>query len=195
MKKIFLLLSIFAIALTSCEGDQGPIGPEGPQGPQGPAGEGGGDSEEVATPLMFEVTQDLTLNEESGLRVSELIYFSDNGITPLSTDVVLAYRLERTTDEGDEVWSQLPQNFFLDEGTIQYIFNFSVNGSEDNNSVEFLIDANYDISDLDAFYHENQEFRIVLVPASMAQELDSNLSLENLMLKLDLDDKDIQVMQ
>lgn len=191
MKKIFLLFSIFAIALTSCEGDQGPIGPEGPQGPAGPAGDGG----DLATPLIFETTQNLAFDEESGLRISELVYFSDNNVTPLETDVALAYRLERTTENGEEIWSPLPQNFFLDEGTIQYIFNFSVNGAEENNSVEFLIDANYDISNLDPIYYENQRFRIVLVPAAMAEDLNTNRSLEIIMKDLNLDKNNFKTFQ
>lgn len=177
MKKILGLLAIFAIVLTSCTGDQGPEGPPGI---------------DAAMPLVFETTQNLKYNESNGLWVSDLVFFADNKVTPLPQDVFLAYRLEKTTESGEDVWSPLPQNFFLPEGTIQYIFNFSVNGAAANNSAEFIIDGNFDLANLDTGYTDKQVFRLVIVPASIAQDLTSDFSNFNAVMKdLNLSENDI----
>ena len=154
MKKTFILLFLAAITLSSCSND----GPQGPQGPQGPAGADG------LIGSTFERTVDFEYLQDVGL-YSVLVGIPDS-IEVLPSDAVLVYRLEIAQDSnGNDIdtWSMLPQNFFLNEGTIQYVFNHS------DVDVELLIDGNFDLSNLDSGYTQGQTFRFVVIPSDAIQ--------------------------
>ncbi len=165
MKKLFALLFISTLIFTGCEGDQGPPGPEGPPGDPGDGLLG----------YTFEETRTLDYFEEKNL-YSTIIDISDNVSTPEpESDAVLVYRLEiQVDDDGQEfdTWSMLPQNFFVEEGTIQYVFNHT------SADVEVLIDGNFDLSGLSSEFTNDQTFRIVVLPsAEFAQQ--NNIDVSN----------------
>jgi len=162
MKKATLLLGAFlTLFLISCEGPQGPPGFDGfdgRDGAQGPAGEDGIQGQ------VFEIDGvDFVYDVNSNLQ-SALINFGDNtDFEVFESDAVLVYRFdgEIELDDGSfaNAWSLIPQNFFVDGGTIQYTMahNFI--------DVELFIDGNFDLSNLDPDFTQNQFFRVVIVPS------------------------------
>ena len=84
----------------------------------------------------------------------------------------MIYRLEDVVNIGGlptNAWSLLPQNFFLEDGNIiQYIFNHTFS------DVELLIDGNFDLSTLDPGFTQNQRFRVVILPASQINGVDTS---------------------
>ncbi|MCM4158015.1 hypothetical protein [Gramella sp. AN32] len=152
MKKILTLLS-FCFVLFSCSS-------EGPQGPQGPPGLDGLDG----LGYTFESTVNLEYDAERN-------YWITNPTIPIpatvntsepESDAVLVYRLEVISGTNGDLdsWSLIPQNFFTTEGTIQYVYNHTID------DVEIILDGNYDLSNLDTGFTDNQTFRIVVVPSA-----------------------------
>ncbi len=187
MKKIITLLLISVFTLTSC-GDDGAIGPQGPQGPAGADGlDGLGYTfEETVT---FEYFSDVNL-------YSTFINIPENIVTiDPDADAVLIYRLNvvEASDGSDlDTWSLIPQNFFLDQGIIQYVYNHTVN------DVEIFIDGNFDLSTLSSQFTENQTFRVVVVPSSSNFAQITGLDVSNLdavMYALDLNESDVKKLE
>ena len=156
MKKLSFLFAFIAISFTSCSSDE--------PGPPGPPGEPGVNI--VGQTFEFEDV--------------DFEYFADGNfyatvidipaeIEVLSSDAVLVYR--REVIDGTETWSMIPQNFFLEGGTIQYVFNHTPD------DIELLIDGNFDLSTLDGGFTQNQFFRFVVVPSDFA--LDTGVDVSN----------------
>src|SRR5690554_4981214 len=110
MKKFGVLLGILiTVFFISCEGPAGPPGFDGRDGADGLDG-----SEFEA--IVFEVEIDLNLI--SGSNLYEFAEpFSAHGITLFPDDAILVYRLEEV-DNNLDVWRQLPQPFFADQGLL-----------------------------------------------------------------------------
>lgn len=172
MKKLFLILFVSTFLFTSCSDD----------GPPGPPGEPG-------TNILgqtFEFTVDFDYSTET--EFFSAIVDIPNDVEVFDSDAILVYRLEvQQDDEGDfDTWSLIPQNFFLDEGTIQYVYNHT------DVDVELIIDGNFDISNLDPGFTEGQVFRFVVVPSDFAQESGVNVSdMEAVMNALDVRESDL----
>ncbi|WP_324721268.1 collagen-like protein [Salinimicrobium sp. HB62] len=156
MKKISLLFAFIAFSLTSCSSDE--------PGPQGPPGEPGINI--VGQTFEFEDV--------------DFQYFADGNfyatvvdipaeIEILESDAVLVYRREVINDT--ETWSMIPQNYFLEEGIIQYVFNHTAD------DIELLIDGNFDLSTLDVAFTQDQFFRFVVVPSDFA--VDTGIDVSN----------------
>jgi hypothetical protein len=180
MKKIFTLLLISAFTLTSC-GDDGPVGPQGPQGPQGPAGADG----------FIGTVIDLQGSFASADDFLEL-KFNDEGIEVFESDVVLVYL--KTGEDGEagglpvEVFSMLPQTYFIDGQILQYDFDFTFF------SVQIFLKGTVDFAELDSSYTDNQIFRIVVVPAEFAETSGVDLSnMKAVMHALDIQSDDIKL--
>src|SRR5690554_3282217 len=152
MKNIFLFFTLSsAIILTSCEGDRGPQGPPGG----------------VEYAKVFEVN---VTGYQYDAGVNQL--YSSLFTYPFSvyeSDAVLAYRLSGTDDTVNppgDVWTQLPQSVFYNDGTgdfFQYNYNYSFL------SVQFTIEGNFPLSNIDPIDARNQVFRIAVVPAEFAK--------------------------
>ncbi|HEY9183841.1 MAG TPA: hypothetical protein VIM94_00790 [Salegentibacter sp.] len=84
----------------------------------------------------------------------------------------------------------IPQNFFLDQGTIQYVYNHT------DVDVELIIDGNFDLSNLDAGFTQDQVFRFVIVPSDFAESTGLDVANFNAVMNaLDLQEKDVQNIQ
>lgn len=180
-------MSIIGLLFASCEGDQGPPGPPGQDGLDGIDGDG-------LYGYTFEGTVDFEYFSDDNL-YGAFIEIPEEVNTPDSEqDAVLVYRLEiQQDDDGNDLdtWSLIPQNFFLDEGTIQYVYNHT------SFDVEILIDGNFDLSDLDAGFTDGQTFRIVVLPSDDFAE-DTGIDVSNfnaVMNALDLDESDVKNVQ
>lgn len=178
MKRIYFLLSFVLIAFTSCS-DDGEMGPPGPPGPQGPEGEPGvnivGQTFEIEG-IDFEYFPDFgTYSVIVGIPAE---------IEVLESDAILVYRLE--INDGLETWSLIPQNFFLEQGTMQYVYNHTPD------DVEIIIDGNFDLSTLGAEFTQDQVFRFVVVPSDFATTSGVDVSnFEAVMSALDIQESEI----
>ncbi len=165
-----LLGALTVLAIASCEGPTGPPGIDGLPGVNIK-----GQVLEIEN-VNFDYIQD------SNLWSTLLITFSDFNFEVIEGDAILIYRYEETItlDDGSttDVWSQIPQNFFIEQGTVQYVFNHSFV------DCEIFIDGNFDLSTLDSGFTDNQIFRIVAVPAEVAK--DASIDLSNLNALMDV---------
>lgn len=98
-------------------------------------------------------------------------YSLSQGVNIASTDVVLVYR--NTASSGSAVWQLIPKTEYLTDGReLDYNFLF------DRTQVEIYTEANFDQNTMNsaekAQYLNNQQFRIVLVPASQAADMDTS---------------------
>ncbi|TRO63291.1 hypothetical protein [Christiangramia sabulilitoris] len=167
MKKLLSLLILTSVFFTACsDGDQGPPGPPGPPGADGLDGLG----------YTYERTIDFDYFSDLNY-YSQLIDIPDEVATiEPESDAVLVYRLEILEADGGgtiDSWSLIPQNFFLDEGTIQYVYNYTVS------DIEIIIDGNYDLSNLSSRFTDNQTFRVVVIP-SATFEANADVDFSNL---------------
>lgn len=153
MKRTLSTIALFSILLASCEGDPGPPGLDG---------------QDALAAESFDTTVDFEYFDNSGLQKTFInLPFDLN-----DSEAVLIYRLEDVVNiDGfpTNAWSLLPQNFFLEDGNIiQYIFNHTFS------DVELLIDGNFDLSTLDSEFTQNQRFRVVILPASQVNGIDTS---------------------
>lgn len=136
MKKILLLFSVVGmLVLQGCEGPPGPPGPPGYN----------------IEAAVFERTIDFNF----GNNFSDLITFNP---PILEADVVLVYLLWEV-DGGTPIWRLMPQTVQLDEGDLQYNYDFT---RYDVNI--FMSSADFPLTILGPQWTQDQTFRIVLVP-------------------------------
>ncbi len=136
-KMMGLLLIAGATMFSSCEG---PIGPQGPEG-------------ETIIGSVFELHGDFTPGNQYTLYTQ----FPSN-IIVYDTDVVLVYILWDVVD-GMDVWRLCPQTVVLDNGVIQYNFDYTYN------DVQVFLEFTVPEYDLEPAETENQIFRIAILPA------------------------------
>ncbi|RFN58063.1 collagen-like protein [Marixanthomonas ophiurae] len=152
MKQILLFLALSTTFLfSSCEGDPGPAGPPG----------------DDFLAQTFEVTTTLQLNTQNNLYQTDRIAYP---FEVFESDAVLAYRLEDVDEDGFDVWTQLPNNFYLGNGeVIQYLH------LQTFIDVQVIIDGDYDPQTLSTDFTDNETFRFVVVPAEFA---DAKMSMD-----------------
>jgi hypothetical protein len=117
MKRIQqLLLAILVISMASCKTEV--IGPPGPQGPEGPAGIQG------ESAIVFEYSNVDFVGPDYDVFLNYPTDFDG-----LESDVTLVYLLWETTTDADdnplEIWRQVPQTVFTQNGLLNYNFDFS----------------------------------------------------------------------
>jgi hypothetical protein len=166
MKHLFLFLALSSsIFFLSCEGDPGPPGEPGVN----------------ILGQVFEVTVDFT----PGNNFSTLVNFPSN-VEVFESDVVLVYLLEDVIPGNNgsiDVWSQLPQTFFVDQGTLVYNFDHTFL------DVQLFLDGNFDLSTLGSAFTNDQTFRIAVVPAEFAN---SELSMQELLETIQIENTEIE---
>ena len=152
MKKLYTL-SLLALILISCEGTVGPPGPPGPSGAPGQDGTG-------LLGLVFEVEVDLFAG-------NNFEYFVEipSEIEVFESDVVMVYRLMGVF-EGSDIWEPLPQTIFRDSGILLYGFDYSIY------DVRLFLDGTADFDRLDPVDTDNLIYRIAVIPADFAKDID-----------------------
>lgn len=138
MKKLLTLMLCSVFILSSCGAD----------GPPGPPGEDG----LYTVGKTYEYDVNFTYFPEENL-YSAFLEFP--AVEP--SDGVLVYRM--AVIGSTETWSLIPQNFFLPQGIIQYVYTHT------NEDVELIIDGNFDLANLGNQYTTNQVFRVIIVPS------------------------------
>ena len=152
MKKIYTLL-FFTILLISCEGT---VGPPGPPGPQGVSGEDGVDG---LIGQVIEVQADL--NAGTGFE-----YFVEipSDIEVYDSDIIMVYRLMEVAD-GLDVWEPLPQTIFRNNDILLYAFDYTIF------DVRLFLDGTVDFGKLDPNDTNGLIFRIAIIPADFAKDV------------------------
>lgn len=180
-----ILGAVIVFVFAACEGPQGPPGFDGLDGAQGPQGAPGIQGQVVEVEgIYFDYIPE-------GNLFSTLITFRDiTNFDVYQADAVLVYRHNGTVplDDGSnaDLWTQIPQNYFLDEGTIQYVFEHTYV------DVELFIDGNFDLSTLSTEFTDNQLFRIVFVPSEFAESPDFDAAnINSVMSKLQIDEGEV----
>jgi hypothetical protein len=186
MNKFNTIIGAFLVLLSvSCEGPAGPPGFDGFDGLDGQDGQDGIQGQVV------EVDGVNFAYDVNGNIYNALISFEDiTNFEVFEADAVLVYRFDGTIDLDDnstaDAWSQIPQNFFLPEGTIQYVFAHTFV------DVELFIDGNFDLSALSTDFTDNQSFRIVFVPSVFANSSKMDTSnIENVMSALGIEENQV----
>lgn len=167
--KIFMLWNfvflISTVLLFSCEG---PAGPPGPPGTRGQDGQDGLDGDSFLG-SVFEIQDNFTSENNY-----ELFFEFPETVEVFSSDIVLVYILwEQYTDSYGElldVWRLLPQTVFLEEGTLQYNYDYTYY------DVLIFLDGTIDFASLLPAETDNQVFRIVVLPADYAQSKSLDVS-------------------
>lgn len=175
MKHIAIFLAIAtSILLSSCEGDPGPPGQDGIN----------------ILGKVFETTENFTLDFGNNQYFSRFITYP---FEVFESDAILVYRLQATEPLQDgtvaDVWTQLPQSVFFNDGTadiFQYNFNHTFL------DVQLTIEGNFDLSNIGNNAISNQTFRIVAVPVDFAT---ADLSMEDALRLIEIDALEIEVIQ
>tara|TARA_R110000823_G_scaffold233253_1_gene359651 strand:- start:27474 stop:28004 length:531 start_codon:yes stop_codon:yes gene_type:complete len=152
MKNILLFLALSSTVLfSSCEGDPGPPGQDGG----------------LVFANVFEVSPAFSYSD-----YPENIYFTSVYNYPFEvyeSDVVLVYRLsgqDNTVSPPADIWTQLPQSIYYQDGTGD-IFQYNYNSTFI--SVQFTIEGNFDLTNIDLNDVNGQTFRVAVVPAEFAK--------------------------
>lgn len=148
------LLSFLAVFFISCQGDPGPPGPPGFDGLDGLDGADG------LIGSIFEV--EANFNIDNGYEFLEGIPAS---IEVFDTDVVLAYVLTGV-DNNVDIWEPLPQTLFFGNDILLTGFDYTFT------DVRFFLDGTVDFASLDPLYTDNVIFRVAVIPADFAQNID-----------------------
>ncbi|MFN3136435.1 MAG: collagen-like protein [Allomuricauda sp.] len=177
-----ILGAVIVFVFAACEGPQGPPGFDGLDGLDGAPGAPGIQGQVVEVEGV-----DFGYDAEANL-FSTLITFSDvTNFEVFESDAVLVYRHDGVIDLSDgstaDAWTQIPQNYFLPGGTIQYVFSHTFV------DLELFIDGNFDLSTLSTDFTDNQLFRIVFIPSEYAQSQDFDASnIDSVMSKLQINE-------
>ena len=152
MKKLMVfVLALTAVLAVSCTGSTGPMGPEGPPGLDGDG--------VIGQTFEFD---GVNFDYEPGYNLWATIVDIPNDIEVFDSDAILVFRIE--SDGDADTFSMIPQSFYLDDGEISYVYNHTAG------DVELLIDGNFDLSNLDPGFTDNQIFRFVVVPSDFAND-------------------------
>lgn len=171
MRKIISILLI-SLLVVACEGDIGPPGPPGLDGVN-------------ILGNVYEIEADFTPNNGYSI-ISEF----PNTVEVFESDVVMVYLLEEQVNDPTgpvDVWAQLPQTFYLNNGD-EVVYNFNHTFFDAN----IFLDGNAVFNLLPPEFTQNQVFRIAILPAEFAEAYDIStynnlnqaLKLENIDLNL-----------
>ena len=131
---------------------------------------------ELFVGTVFEIEGDFTRQNDF------MLYFGfPKSFKVYDSDVVLVYILwEQVTDnfgKNTDVWRLLPQTVILEEGILQYNFDYTLA------DVQIFLDGSIDLNTLLPAEALDQVFRIVVFPADFALNNSLDVSNYNLVLK------------
>ena len=165
MKKLLSLLALFALILTSCEGDPGPPGRDGLN---------------AELPAVYEETANFNFDAEGNIWLSQ--GFGYNGV--LDGDVIIVY-----LNLGDGLWTNLPVSYFDEQGEFQYVYDFNYA----TGTAVLSIIGDSDLSTLDDFYTSGVPIRIAIIPTDLIAQFNKTPSLSELMTTLDIKESEVQL--
>lgn len=196
MKKFSLILgSLMAVFFISCTGPQGPPGFDGFDGLDGFDGRDGLDGQDGAPGIQAQIFEvdgvNLFYLNTDNVWETVLTFedFSDFEVLP--EDAIFVYRFDGSISFEDgsteDAWGLIPQNFFLDQGIIQYV------SSHTTKDVAVLIDGNFNLENLDIAFTNNQLLRVVIIPGvgTSTGKMDTS-SMTSLMASLGITDANIK---
>ena len=144
MKKLSLVLSILVFGfLSSCTTNEEAQAPP----------------VQNSESLVFEISN---TNFQTSNNFSRLFIFPR---AILASDHVVVYRLSGTTAQNQDVWSILPQQFFLANGAFDFGYNFDFTKFD----VEVFLQGN-NLATLNSNFRLNQVFRIVVIPGQFGNK-------------------------
>ncbi len=153
------------ILLAACEGIPGRDGIDGIDGKDGVNILGS----------AFEIEGDFTEDNDW------MLYFKfPNTLKVYESDIVLVYILWEQTAVGGkdlDVWRLLPQTIILDEGILQYNYDFTMV------DVQIFLSGTIAFNTLLPAESQNQVFRIVVMPADFAMDFSLDLTDYNMVMK------------
>ena len=144
--KPFAIFSAF-ILLLGCTGPEGPIGPPGP----------------TLFSQVFEFEVDFTPSNN----YEAYIEFPQE-IEVFEADLVLVFLAYETTDSNlgvQYVWRPLPQTIFTSLGLLQYQYDHTFS------DMRVFVEADYSLTSATEADLLNQRFKVGVVPAAYAQEV------------------------
>ena len=157
MRKINIVLgALLSLFIISCEG---PVGPPGFDGLDGFDGRDGQDGINILG-TVIDIEGDFVAEEY------RIFYEFPQTVEVFESDVVLVYILwEQDVDgNGDpvDVWRLLPQTRLLDQGILQYNYDFTFF------DVSIFLESDFDLGTLASVDTDAQIFRIAVLPAEFA---------------------------
>jgi hypothetical protein len=164
MKTITGILLVFALTvLTSCVGEPGPPGSPGEDG-------------DSFIGSVFEIESDFTSSNDYSL-----FFEFPNTIEVFESDVVLVYILWEIVEDNSgellDVWRLLPQTVVLDEGVLQYNYDYTFA------DVQVFLEGTIDFNTLLSEETDDQVFRIVVFPADFIAQKGLDVSDYSMMMK------------
>lgn len=172
MKKIILFVAISStILFTACKGDQGPPGIDG---------------QDFLAQVYETTVSNYQYDPEYNQYYSGIYEFP---FTVYESDAVLVYRMSGQNPDVSppaDVWTQLPQNIFYNDGSgdfFQYNFNHSFL------DIQFTVEGNFLLTNIDSRDITNQTFRIAVVPAEYAR---TNPSMDDVMERMEMNDIELE---
>mgnify|MGYP000577920685 CR=1 FL=1 len=91
------------------------------------------------------------------------------GVKVYNGDAVLVYVLWEVKD-GNDVWRLLPQTVYFNDGELQYNYTYTLK------KVEIFMEGTTTLSALPKSYLNDQVFRIVVMPAVLAEDTKTDLT-------------------
>lgn len=185
MRKLNLFLgALVTLFFISCEGPQGPPGLDGFDGFDGVDGTNGQDGITVLGKVV-DIEGSFAANNDYSI-----FYEFPQTIEVFETDVVLVYILfDQSVDDNGElvdIWRLLPQTRILDQGLLQYNYDFTFF------DVNIFLDSDFDLSTLQPGDTDNQVFRIAVLPAeSTTGKLDTS-DIRSVMAHIGVEERNIQ---
>ncbi|SHK43760.1 hypothetical protein SAMN04488007_3088 [Maribacter aquivivus] len=182
MRKLNLFIGALAtLFFISCEGPQGPAGFDGFDGVDGLDG---ADGVNILGQVM-DIEGTFTLDNDYSI-----FYEFPQTIEVFETDVVLVYMLWDVTEDSNgesvDIWRLMPQTRILDQGLLQYNFDYTFL------DVNIFLESDFDLSTLPAGDTDNQVFRIAVLPAeSSTGKLDTS-NINSVMVHLGITEDSIQ---
>jgi len=182
MRKFSIVLgALLSLFIISCEG---PIGPPGYDGLDGFDGRDGQDGINILG-TVIDIEGDFLAEDYS------IFYEFPQDVEVFESDVVLVYLLWDQTEDGNgeavDIWRLLPQTILLDQGILQYNYDYTFF------DVSIFLEADFDRSTLTAGDTDGQVFRIAVLPAEFASgsKLDRS-NIKAVMSAMGVTEKDVQ---
>ena len=142
-------------------------------GPPGLDGEDGLDGTSLLG-SVFEIEGDFTAANEYSL-----FYDFPSDFEIYETDIVMVYILWDVVDAGNgstlDVWRPLPQTIVLDDGVIQYNFDYTI--------ADVKVFMDFTVSELLPAETDDQVFRIAVLPADWAMDKSIDINSLNSVMK------------